>query len=176
VGQSPRASFQISADHVELVEALAAGALLVIVLLAWIIPHGRAALVFSEAEVNFLFPAPIRRRTLIHSSCSNRKIAILFTTLLLTFMSGRFGGAEQPGSRARMVIILSTLNLHFLGSSFVRTMLLERGISNWQRRLCVSAAGRFHRGGVYLGKTNLSDAVAFRRSGLCHCHEIFFAK
>src|SRR2546430_8490062 len=50
VGRRPTGSFQISGDHVELIEALAACTLLIIVLLAWIIPHGRAALVFTEAE------------------------------------------------------------------------------------------------------------------------------
>jgi hypothetical protein len=33
------------------------------VLLAWMIPHERAALTFTEAEVAFLFPAPVTRRT-----------------------------------------------------------------------------------------------------------------
>jgi len=137
VGRRPSGSFQFSGDHA-LVEALAACALLVIVLLAWIIPHGRAALVFSEAEVTFLFPAPISRRTLIHFKLLKSQTAILFTTLLLTFMSGRFGGGGTAWIRAvGWWIILSTLNLHFLGSSFARTMLLERGISNWQRRVVV---------------------------------------
>ena len=138
MGRRPAGSFQFSGDHVELVQALAACALFVIVLLAWIIPHSRAALVFSEAEVNFLFPAPIHRRTLIHFKLLKSQIAILFTTLLLTFMSGRFGGGGAAWIRALgWWIILSTLNLHFLGSSFARTMLLDRGISNWQRRIVV---------------------------------------
>ncbi len=34
-------------------------------------------------------------------------------------------------------LMLSTLNLHFLGASFARTLLLDRGISNWRRRLLV---------------------------------------
>src|SRR5439155_19971040 len=94
--------------------------------------------VFTEAEVNFLFPAPISRRTLIHFKLLKSQMAILFTTLLLTFMSGRFGGGGAPWIRALgWWVILSTLNLHFLGSSFARTMLLDRGISNWQRRSAV---------------------------------------
>src|SRR5262245_42648676 len=47
-------------------ESLGALVLLVIVLLAWIIPRERAALAFTEAEVAFLFPAPVTRRGLIH--------------------------------------------------------------------------------------------------------------
>ncbi len=49
-----------------LFQSLGALALLVIVVFAWLIPQQRAALIFSEAEVAFLFPAPVSRRTLIH--------------------------------------------------------------------------------------------------------------
>src|SRR5437899_7595861 len=55
-------------------------------------------------------------------------------------MSGRFGGGGAAWIRALgWWVVLSTLNLHFLGSSFARTMLLERGISNWLRRVGILA-------------------------------------
>ena len=41
-----------------------------------------------------------------------------------------------------------SINLHMLGSSFARTMLLEHGISNWRRRLFVL-------GGVGLAATGV---------------------
>ena len=53
-------------EHRFLVESAAALVLLVVLLLMWIIPHERAALMFTEAEVAFLFPAPVARRTLLH--------------------------------------------------------------------------------------------------------------
>src|SRR5258706_4534766 len=138
VGRRPTVSFQISADYLQIAEAVAASVLFVIVLLAWVIPHGRAALTFTEAEVSFLFPAPISRRTLVHFKLLKSQMAILFTTLLLTLISGRFGGGGAAWIRALgWWIFLSTLNLHFLGSSFTRTMLLDRGITNWKRRLIV---------------------------------------
>ncbi len=46
----------------------------------------------------------------------------------------------QPGAGIRGVgwwVIFSTMNLHMIGSSFARTMLLDRGISNWKRRVIV---------------------------------------
>jgi|SRR6266850_4859584 len=137
-GRRGTSTFDFSSEHLQFVQTIAASVLLVIVVLAWLIPHGRAALMFTEAEVNFLFPAPISRRTLIHFKLVKSQIAILFTTLLLTLVTGRFGGAGSGWIRALgWWVILSTLNLHFLGSSFARTMLLERGISNWKRRLIV---------------------------------------
>src|SRR6266700_2716425 len=116
-----------------LYESLGALVLLAIVLLAWLVPHERAALAFTEAEVAFLFPAPISRRGLIHFKLLRSQTAILFTTLLLALATRRFG--SHPWIRgAGWWLILSVLNLHFLGSSFARTMLLERGICNWKRR------------------------------------------
>src|SRR5215475_9403669 len=125
-----------AASDTLLYESIGALILLTIVLMAWIIPHERAALAFSEAEVAFLFPAPISRRGLIHFKLLRSQTAILFTTLLLTVVSNRFGGKVWIHA-AGWWFILSILNLHMLGSSFARTLLLDRGISNWQRRLGV---------------------------------------
>jgi ABC-2 type transport system permease protein len=125
-----------SPDGQALFESISALILLTIVSLAWIIPHQRASLTFTEAEVAFLFPAPISRRGLIHFKLLRSQIAILFTTLLLTLVTNRFGGHAWIRA-AGWWLILSTLNLHLLGSSFALTMLLDRGITNWQRRLVI---------------------------------------
>ncbi len=125
-----------SPDSQALFESLGALILLIIVLLAWIIPHQRAALTFTEAEVAFLFPAPISRRGLIHFKLLRSQTAILFSALLLTLVTRRVGGHAWIRG-AGWWLILSTLNLHFLGSSFARTKLLDRGITTWQRRLAI---------------------------------------
>jgi ABC-2 type transport system permease protein len=132
------ASLITSPEALALLESAGALILLTIVLLAWIIPHERAALTFTEAEVTFLFPAPISRRGLIHFKLLRSQTAILFTTILLTLVTNRFGG--NPWTHAAgWWLILSTLNLHLLGSSFALTTLLDRGITNWQRRAGILA-------------------------------------
>ena len=123
-------------EHLQVLESIGALILFVIVLLAWIFPHERAALTFTEAEVAFLFPAPVTRRTLIHFKLLRSQLAIFFTVLLFTFFSRRFGGNAWIHA-AGWWLILSMLSLHFIGSSFARTLLLDRGISNWLRRLFV---------------------------------------
>ncbi len=121
-----------------LFEEVGALVLLGLALMSWILPRKRAALMFTEAEVNFLFPAPVTRRTLIHFKLLKSQTAILFTTFFLTLVTGRFGrGGGAWIHAAGWWLILSSLNLHFLGASFARTMLLERGVSNWQRRAAV---------------------------------------
>ncbi|HYT62042.1 MAG TPA: putative ABC exporter domain-containing protein [Haliangiales bacterium] len=122
----------------ELLGALALGAM---VLAAWLFPHQRAALAFTEAEIAFLFPAPVTRKTLIHFKLLRSQAAILFTTLLLTFITRRFGGGGTAWVRAAgWWVILSTLNLHTLGASFARTRLLDHGMSNLRRRILVLSA------------------------------------
>jgi len=122
-------------------EMLGALALFVILLSAWIFPHERAALNFTEAEVSFLFPAPVKRRTLIHFKLLRSQWAILFTTLIMALLSSRFGrGGSALATLAGWWVILSMLNLHFLGASFARTKLMDAGITPWRRRGIVLGA------------------------------------
>jgi len=126
------------ASYSSLFASFAALILFIVVTLAWIIPHERAALTFSEAEVAFLFPAPVTRRTLIHFKLIRSQLSIFITTFFLTLVSRRFGG--HPFLHAvGWWLILSTLNLHFMGSSFMRTILLDHGISNRLRRVLMAA-------------------------------------
>jgi hypothetical protein len=120
-------------------ESLGALILFIVVLLAWVIPGKRASLAFSEAEVAFLFPAPVTRRTLIHFKLMRSQLGILFGVLLfLTFISNRFSVDGRWLIRAAgWWVILFTLNLHSLASSFAMTKLMDHGISTWKRRVVV---------------------------------------
>jgi len=125
-----------SADS--LIRGAGAVILFFLVLSAWIFPHRRSALIFTEAEIAFLFPAPVRRRSLIHYKLLKSQLAILATVLLLTLLTGKLFTRSDAWMRVLgWWFILSTLNLHFLGASFVRTRLLDWGISNWTRRIIV---------------------------------------
>jgi ABC-2 type transport system permease protein len=118
-----------------LYESLGALVLFLLVFVAWFFPRKRAALTFTEAEVAFLFPAPVTRRGLIHFKLLRSQLGLLFTVLVFTLLSGRFAaGGHWLTHAAGWWIILFTLNLHFLGSSFALTMLMDRGISTWKRR------------------------------------------
>lgn len=134
-----RVTFGPSTVNVALLEMIGALILAVIMLLAWIFPYERAALAFSEAEVAFLFSAPVTRRGLIHFKLLRSEMAIFFASIFFTLISRRIGGGNAWIHGASWFLILSTLNLHFLGSSFTRTILLDRGITNWTRRIIVLA-------------------------------------
>jgi hypothetical protein len=135
-GQAPNGA--ISSENLPLFESAGALALFITVLLAWLVPGDRAALTFTEAEVAFLFPAPLTRRHLVHFKLIRSQLRILFSTLLLALFSRRFGGSMWIHALGWW-LILSTMSLHLLGASFARTLLLDRGISNRWRRLIVFA-------------------------------------
>lgn len=119
--------------------ALAALVLLGIVVVAWVVPTKRAALTFSEAEVAFLFPAPLTRRMLIHYKLLRAQIGILLSAFLFTLISHRFSmfGGNPLWHAAGWWLLLSTIRLHFIGASFWRDYLLELGVNVWLRRLLV---------------------------------------
>jgi ABC-2 type transport system permease protein len=105
--------------------------LLVFVALCWALRRQRAALSFTEAEIAFLFPAPVGRPALIHYRLISAALASLFTALILGFFSRRWSGVS-PDGWIRFVgwwVIFSTVSLHTIGSAFVITRWQDRGIS-----------------------------------------------
>jgi len=120
---------------------LAALALLfAVVLFAWIIPAERTAISMTEAELAWLLPAPISRSQLIHFKLLKSQLGLLLFALLMTLVTGRIardghGIIHTLGWWA----VLATFRLHRLGSSFVLTRLMDRGLSTMRRRIIVLA-------------------------------------
>ena len=110
-------------------------------LICWILPEGRPGLGFSEAEVAFLFPAPVTRRGLIHYRLIGVQLGLLFTALFFTFVSRFWGflGGNFVIHAAGWWVILATLNLHTTGAGFVIGRLLDRGLSASRRRWWILA-------------------------------------
>jgi ABC-2 type transport system permease protein len=138
-GSYTRATQAFPADLPARIEDFAALGLLIIVLLSWILPRSRAALAFSEAEIAFLFPAPIKRRTLIHYRLISGQAALALTALVLGLISNRwsFLGGNAATHGIGWWIALATLNLHLTASSFAITRLMDRGVTSLRRRITV---------------------------------------
>lgn len=120
-----------------LIEPLAGFVLLGLLTLSWILPSGRAALNFTEAEVAFLFPAPISRRTLIHFKLLRGQFSILITSLVLSLLSRRwaFLGGSLWIHAVGWWLIFSFINLHLIGASFTCDRLATLGLTPARRRL-----------------------------------------
>jgi hypothetical protein len=109
-------------------ELIGALALMGAVAWGWVFGVERRVLVFTPAEVTFLFSGPVSRRGLIQFKLLRSQLLILFNALLWTLILSR----ERIGvsSWLRVVsiwVMLTTLSFHRLGASFVRTSLSEHG-------------------------------------------------
>ena len=123
------------AEALSIVPEIAAAALLLLIAFNWVVPRGRAGLTFSEPEIAFLFPAPIRRRSLIHYRLLCTLGALGLTALLMTLVSSGWaaGGASAWLRAVAWWAVLGTVSLHFTATSFVVTRLLDRGVSSLAR-------------------------------------------
>jgi ABC-2 type transport system permease protein len=94
----------------------------------WVFGSDRPALVFSEAEVQLLFPAPLSRAALVRYKVAQAQIVVLFSVVIWAVLLRR-GGTPLPfWMRAiSLWIILSTLYLHRVGASLVRTSAVAHG-------------------------------------------------
>ena len=122
-------------ETLSIVPDIAAAALLLLIAFNWIVPRGRAGLTFSEAEISFLFPAPIARRTLIHYRLLCTLGTLGLTALFMTLVSGAWAlsGTSAWLRGVAWWVVLGTISLHFTATSFVVTRLLDRGVSSLAR-------------------------------------------
>jgi len=120
------------------------GALMLFFLLAmnWFFPR-RAVLAFSEPEIAFLFPAPVSRRMLVHYRLLGAQLGIVFTAFIFTvvFGRGRGLGVHAWYQFIGWWLILALVNLHFTGTTFVYSRLLNRSITTVRRRVITLGTG-----------------------------------
>ena len=130
---APQVSAPVMADAGRVVAAFfctaASGAALVRIAFAWIAPTEKPGLRFSEAEIAFLFPAPVTRRALVHFRLLSAQAAILLTSALIVFFFRRMGdmGGGRVASWIGWWVILSTFDLHVTGTNLTLARLRERG-------------------------------------------------
>ena len=92
VGNAQAPKFALSTELLADFAALAALALAVYVIAEWVVSDARAQLAFNEAEIDFLFPAPLTRTALIHFGLLRSQLAIFFSSFLLGLVARRSGG------------------------------------------------------------------------------------
>ena len=125
----------------------AALVLLVVLLVAWVLPGDRSAIAFSEAEVAFLFPAPMTRSQLVRYKLLRSQLAILVSSILLTVVlrrGGALGGGMLGGGAWLHALawwmILSTVRMHYIGASFVHDRIRgDGGRWAWLRNIATVA-------------------------------------
>lgn len=160
----PNAAAMLALDGIRITGAVGALILLTILVFMWIVPTRPAALGFSEAEIAFLFPAPVTRRALIHFRLLSSQLRSLLGAIVMMLFSNRwtFLSGNPLTHALGWWFIFSALNLHFTGASFTLTRIAERGIGTWRRRIIVSAALAAVIGVTWL---RLPDALAPQLAG-----------
>ncbi|HUR56608.1 MAG TPA: putative ABC exporter domain-containing protein [Opitutaceae bacterium] len=135
------AAIALPTDWLPAIAVMAAAALLLFLTLMWIVPTGPATLGFSEAEIAFLFPAPITRRALVHFRLLSAQFRSLIGAFFMMLFSNRWTvlGGSPFTHAVGWWFIFSALNLHHSGAGFTLTRLSERGIGTVRRRLVVFA-------------------------------------
>lgn len=122
---------------------LAIGALLLLVLvtLTWVFSVERASLGFSEAEIAFLFPAPVTRHRLVQFRLIDVQLRSLVGVLFMTLLSNRwtFLGGSVVGRAMGWWLVFAAFNLHLTAVRFTLTRLMDRGVGTWRRRALVIA-------------------------------------
>ena len=94
----------------------------------WVLGSDRPALVFSEAEVQLLFPAPLTRAALVRYKVAQAQVVVLFSVIIWVVLLRRGGTGLPFWMRAiSLWIILSTLYLHCVGALLVRTSAVAHG-------------------------------------------------
>jgi len=109
---------------------------------AWAFPPDTPGFRFSEAEIGFLFPAPIPRRMLIHYRLLSNQAAILFTSVLIALVFTRGGslGVHRAYRAVGWWVILSLFDLHLNGTRMTIARLRERSSHDLLWRLAAVAA------------------------------------
>jgi hypothetical protein len=107
---------------------------LVPILFAWALPDQEGGLVFSEAEIQFLFPAPLSRRQLLMYKVLRQQPQILISAAMMSLFG--FGASRFVG----LWIAFVTAAIYFTAVSLARARLKLAGIGFLIRFVVVIAA------------------------------------
>jgi hypothetical protein len=97
-----------------------AAALAAAALLTWLFRKGQPSLGLSEAEIQFLFPAPVSRRALLHYALLKAQAPVLLSAFILTVVSSRRGIGAAVLTGAGLWLLLTAVHFHNLALAFTK--------------------------------------------------------
>src|SRR5205814_9467696 len=125
----PRRGGNAAAEVIAAVRGAAPSAIGVVLLLltavSWLVPFGAALLDFSDAEVQFLFPAPVSRRALLLHRMLRSQIGLLFGALIMGVAIPSVSGYGRVQAGIGTWLLLSIGKVYFTGVSLARTGLAK---------------------------------------------------
>ena len=107
--------------------ALTGIGLLVVAIISWLAPFDSGLLDFSEAETQFLFPAPVSRRQLLMHRLLRSQIGLLFGAVVIGVAVPSASGSGRLGLGVAMWFLLVTGKIYYTGVSLVRARIRAAG-------------------------------------------------
>jgi ABC-2 type transport system permease protein len=112
--------------------AVAGLALMIVSAVSWLAPFTSGLLDFSDAEVQFLFPAPVSRRKLLLHRMLRSQIGLLIGSLVVGLVIPAASGAARLRFGVAMWVLLATGKVYFTGVSLSRAR-MRAGTANSRR-------------------------------------------
>ncbi len=107
--------------------ALAGLALMVVTAASWVMPFDSGLLEFSDAEIQFLFPAPVPRRQLLIYRMLRSQIGMLFGAVIVGFASPTgFAGFSRLRMSVATWVLFMIGKVYFTGVTLARVRLRSR--------------------------------------------------
>jgi len=101
-------------------------ALLAMTALGWLLPFDSGLLEFSDAEIQFLFPAPVSRRGLLIHRLLRSQLGLLFSSVIAGVVVPSASGVSRVRVGVAMWLLLTTGKVYFTGISLARARLASR--------------------------------------------------
>jgi ABC-2 type transport system permease protein len=110
------------------VTALTAFGFALLVAKWWLVGSSNSALAFSNAELQFLFPAPMSRRQLVLYKVWRLQIGLLASAFFIAvIVHGAGAGLPSPLRMVSLWVFFSVLSLHQMAAGLVREGAMQRG-------------------------------------------------
>jgi ABC-2 type transport system permease protein len=122
-GRTPPPALVLSAIRSTAAPALAGVGLLMVTALGWLMPFDSGLLDFSEAEIQFLFPAPVSRRALLVHRLLRSQLGLLFGSLIAGIFMPSMSGFARLRIGVAMWLLMCTAKVYFTGISLARARL-----------------------------------------------------
>jgi ABC-2 type transport system permease protein len=139
-----------------------------------LLPMTSSLLVFSEPEIQFLFPAPVSRRQLLLHRMMRSQLGILFGVLIFSLFFPASSGYGRLQTAVAMWLLFATGKIYFAGMSLARTRLASAASSArraaWVPLLALAAAASIV--GAALGRAFLARPVESAGDALTRLSEV----
>ncbi|MGE5244545.1 MAG: putative ABC exporter domain-containing protein [Betaproteobacteria bacterium] len=123
-GQQQAAAFL--AAHQPMLLGFGGLGLLALAALGWLLPFSSNVLEFSQAEMSFLFPAPVSRRALLAHRLIRSQLALLFGGVIASFVYPSTSVALRLRVGIAVWLLLVTAKVYFAGVTLARARLFAR--------------------------------------------------